>query len=143
MASLREEFEEWWSGVWRKVGKGDVWKAWQSLHKKGELPEIGALIEARDKQIAAGHFGPDRNYWPYPATWLRAWRWDDEVVVKTAPSPFPDFGQDNPQPGMHGRDAPDPWECECEKCKGFQTFLEANDVTREMRVHQMKNLGRL
>ena len=73
-----EQFLEFWSAYPRKVSKGSAWKAWQKLNGvKPENPEliqkINLLKETPDWKKDGGQFIP------YPATWLNAAGWEDEV----------------------------------------------------------------
>lgn len=75
-------FAEFWSAYPRKKNKGDAEKAWRSLKPDGEMV---ALI------LAAVALGKSGNEWqkdggqfiPYPASWLRARGWEDEVKTES------------------------------------------------------------
>jgi hypothetical protein len=74
------EFDVFYKAYPRKVAKGDARKAWQSTKKiRPPLNEILAAILAQSK---TDQWTKDNHaYIPYPATWLRAERWDDEIQV--------------------------------------------------------------
>lgn len=68
-----EGFDEFWKAYPKKVAKGDAAKAWkQTARKRPAMPELLAALEA----AKAGW--RDRQFIPYPASWLRAERWADE-----------------------------------------------------------------
>lgn len=69
-------FEEFWDAYPRKIAKGDARKAWKSARKDGPAADIIAGA----KRYAAD---PTRTpqYTAYPATWLRATRWQDDGPV--------------------------------------------------------------
>jgi hypothetical protein len=59
----------------RRIAIGPARKAWDKAIKRAKPEAIIAAIKA---QVAAGCF-PDKTYTPYPATWLNADRWLDEI----------------------------------------------------------------
>lgn len=70
-------FAQFWSAYPRRVAKKDAFRALDRVRKAGEV-EFKQLI------VAVGNFarsvsGKDRQYIPYPATWINGGRWDDEV----------------------------------------------------------------
>jgi hypothetical protein len=76
-----DDFEKFWA-VWpKKCAKADARKAWSQIEKY--RPPIDKLCE-----IVLGHCKTEQwmqdggKYIPYPATWLRGERWEDELVVK-------------------------------------------------------------
>ena len=77
----QEQFEVWYKAYPKKVAKGDARKAWNQTQKI--RPSLEKLIEAVKLQCQTEQWMKDGHaYIPYPATWLRAERWDDEVEVK-------------------------------------------------------------
>lgn len=68
-----DEFDQFWAAYPRRIAKGDARKAWgQTASIRPPLADVlKAVAEAR-KHWDSGKFIP------YPATWLRAERWDDE-----------------------------------------------------------------
>ncbi len=78
MSDIISQFDLFWTTYPRKIGKGDARKAWRGGEKKVGGTFIVAALMA---QLNAGAFDKDRQFIPYPATWLRAERWDDEIVV--------------------------------------------------------------
>lgn len=77
-ANKDAEFEIFWKAYPRKKNKETAKKAFEKAIKKTDLETILRGIEAQKKsrqwQEADGQFVP------YPATWLNAGAWDDEVT---------------------------------------------------------------
>ena len=78
------EFETFWQDYPKKRSKGAALKAWEKLRKAGKLPPVSNLIA----KIMALARSPDwtkdgGKYIPYPASWLNAEGWNDEI--QTAP----------------------------------------------------------
>lgn len=69
------DFDEFWQAYPRKIAKGDARKAWAQTEKI--RPSLDAVLNAIEQQKAAWD---NPKFIPYPATWLRAERWDDEVT---------------------------------------------------------------
>lgn len=75
-----DDFDIFWKDYPRKIAKGDARKAWaQTAMIRPSLDIVlAAVAEARK------HW--DRpEFIPYPATWLRAERWDDSYQVEIMP----------------------------------------------------------
>jgi hypothetical protein len=74
------EFDTFWKTYPKRVAKGDARKAWmQTENIRPPLPELLASIEA---QVKSDQWRKnDGQFIPYPATWLRQERWDDELKV--------------------------------------------------------------
>lgn len=76
----QEEFDVWYKAYPRKVAKGDARKAWKQI----ELirPPLNELLAAIEAQCRSDQWRRnDGQFIPYPATWLRQERWDDELKV--------------------------------------------------------------
>lgn len=71
-----EIFESWWGHYPRRVAKGDAWKAWESARKAKTLPTVEVLITAAEEYARRE---PRPEFRKYPAGWLRARMWEDEV----------------------------------------------------------------
>lgn len=76
-----EDFDKFWACYPKKVAKADARKAWAQT--KAVRPDITTVINAvtaacRTEQWMRG----GGQFIPYPATWLRGERWDDELEVK-------------------------------------------------------------
>ena len=72
-------FDEFWQSYPKKRGKQNARKAWKRLKLNNHLQRILAAIEVqkqcRQWQDEGG------KYIPYPATWLNAGSWEDEIEV--------------------------------------------------------------
>ena len=69
-------FESFWELYPKKVAKGAAIKAWFKL-KPTEHEEV---IEALGNHLKYWKFkGTDKEFIPYPATWLNQMRWLDEL----------------------------------------------------------------
>lgn len=75
-----EGFEEFWKSYPKKVAKADARKAWlQTKDVRPPLPELLSKIHAHCKTEQWMKSGG--AFIPYPATWLRGERWEDELEV--------------------------------------------------------------
>ena len=71
-------FTEWWPHYPKKVKKLDAEKAYKAALKRGVTPK--ELLDGLQRQKAAWKAkGTEPQYIPYPATWLRAGSWEDEL----------------------------------------------------------------
>lgn len=71
-------FTEWWPHYPKKVKKFDAEKAYRAALKRGVTPK--ELLDGLQRQKAAWKAkGTEPQYIPYPATWLRAGSWEDEL----------------------------------------------------------------
>lgn len=68
-------FDEFWRAYPRRVGKFDAEKAWNKISPTKELAD--RIIGAIHWQIYT--WEKPYRFVPYPATWLRAGRWNDEM----------------------------------------------------------------
>ena len=70
------EFLAFWKAYPRKLCKGDARKAW---HQTAPIrPSLDILLAAIKAAANTEQWTRDRGQFvPYPATWLRAERWDD------------------------------------------------------------------
>lgn len=81
-------FTEWWPHYPKKVKKLDAEKAYRAALKRGVTPE--ELIHGLQRQKAAWKAkGTEPQYIPYPATWLRAGSWEDELDTPAPTSETP------------------------------------------------------
>nr|DAE02114.1 MAG TPA: replisome organizer protein [Siphoviridae sp. ct0106] len=75
-------FTEWWPHYPKKVKKLDAEKAYRAALKRGVTPK--ELLDGLQRQKAAWKAkGTEPQYIPYPATWLRAGSWEDELETPT------------------------------------------------------------
>jgi len=74
-----EAFEAFWMAYPRKIAKRDAQKAWQQVMRSNDAPTVETIMSAVEQYKTTQK---DKNYIAYPATWLRAGRWSDEVESK-------------------------------------------------------------
>ena len=81
MSALVTDFDRFWQAYPRRTAKKDAWKAWQKLAPEAALVE--QILKALVWQVRQADWLKDGGtYIPYPATWLRQERWDDEPVTR-------------------------------------------------------------
>lgn len=84
-----EDFLEWYAMYPRKKAKGDALKAYRAARK-----EVGhsELMEKTRKYVRyVEQSQQEQKFVPYPATWLRASRWEDELETPhAAPGSYAD-----------------------------------------------------
>lgn len=72
-----DDFARFWRAYPHRVGKGDAMKAWKALKPTAELVDV--MLSALVWQVNQPSWVKDGGkFVPYPATWLRARRWEDE-----------------------------------------------------------------
>lgn len=76
-------FPDWWSIWGKKKAKGDAEKAYKAALKKISHDDLMARTQAYWDHVKKS--GTDLQYVPYPATWLRAEQWDDDLGPSQAP----------------------------------------------------------
>lgn len=69
-------FEKFYELYPKKVARGDAEKAWKKIDPK-LYDEILRAVENQKKTKQLGN--PEKQFIPYPASWLNAMRWKDEV----------------------------------------------------------------
>ena len=72
-------FPDWWAIWGKKKAKGDAEKAYKAALKKISHDDLMAKTQAYWDHVKAS--GTDLQYVPYPATWLRAEQWDDDLTL--------------------------------------------------------------
>ena len=70
-----DEFEEFWKVYPRKCAKGEARKAWKQT--ESIRPHSEELIAAVNKYADKCRY-KEMQYVMLPATYLRAWAWEDE-----------------------------------------------------------------
>ena len=68
------DFQDFWLLYPRRVARKDALKAWGRLSPAQQVAAITALVEWRRVWATK-----DLDYLPYPATWIRGERWEDEL----------------------------------------------------------------
>ena len=76
-------FDDWWAIWGKKKAKCDAEKAYKAALKKISHDDLMAKTRAYWDHVKAS--GTDLQYVPYPATWLRAEQWDDDLGPSRAP----------------------------------------------------------
>lgn len=72
------DFDLFWEVYPRKKNKGDAVKAWKQTEQL--RPPIEQVIAAIETACRSADWQKDGGaYIPYPASWLRAWGWEDEA----------------------------------------------------------------
>lgn len=71
---ITSSFDEFWEVYPKRTAKGQARKAWA----KAFLLDHPKEIIAAAKRYAKAQEGKDKQFIPYPATWLNAERWRDE-----------------------------------------------------------------
>lgn len=79
-----DEFAAFYDAYPRKKARADAWRAWRTLKPDPAL--IETIMAALAEQIRVNWHDTDPRYIPYPASWIRAERWKDEIE---APRPKP------------------------------------------------------
>lgn len=71
------EFIAFYKAYPRHISRADAWRAWKSIDPSEDLvATIMAAVEAQKKNTYAN---TPQKFIPYPATWLRAAKWEDEI----------------------------------------------------------------
>ena len=76
-----EDFDAFWQAYPKKVAKADARKAWAQT--KDLRPALHVLLNAIQANCKTESWMKQGGaFIPYPATWLRGERWEDELEVK-------------------------------------------------------------
>lgn len=71
-------FEEFWALYPRRVSKKDAQAAWGQMTEQQKFAAIHSLpVHVRYWSMS----GTTKEFLPYPATWLRGERWEDELEM--------------------------------------------------------------
>lgn len=76
--SWRSRFDEFWFNYPKKVGKPKAEQSFKNLTVKDQKALLGAL--------GGYQFSTDKQYIPFPATFINQRRWEDEQETKTRSS---------------------------------------------------------
>lgn len=71
---LKPPFSDFWSAYPKRVAKGRAETTWNNLSRKDREAALAHLATAPFAQTPA-------RFIPYPSTYLRARRWEDEPAV--------------------------------------------------------------
>lgn len=72
------KFPDWWAIWGKKKAKGDAEKAYKAALKKISHDDLMAKTQTYWDHVKRSR--TDLQYVPYPATWLRAEQWDDDLT---------------------------------------------------------------
>ncbi len=70
---ITPDFKDWYAKYPKKMARKDAEKAWKRLDDQEKLEAMMDDLDAR-----YGHI--DKQFIPYPATYIRGARWEDELV---------------------------------------------------------------
>ena len=73
------EFDEFWNLYPRKLSKQDAIKAWKALSPDADL--VRRILDDLRRRAQRDWRNKDVKYIPYPATYIRGKRWEDEPVM--------------------------------------------------------------
>lgn len=75
-----KDFEVFWAAYPKKKSKGDAEKAWKAINPTVAL--TATILDAINKFKSSVQWTKDNGQFiPYPATWLRAKGWEDELEI--------------------------------------------------------------
>ena len=80
-AKVPDLFPDWWAIWGKKKAKGDAAKAYKAALKI--IPHDDLMAKTRTYWEHVKATGLELTYVPYPATWLRAEQWDDDLTADT------------------------------------------------------------
>lgn len=69
-------FEQFWAAYPRRLAKKDAEKAWKKIPVHMQTDVIAAL---RNHVKSWQQKGTEKQFIPYPASWLNGARWEDEI----------------------------------------------------------------
>jgi len=69
-------FKKFWEEYPRKIGKGAALKAYQKI--KNPKPMLSEIITSIEDHVKSKQW-QDKEFIPYPTTWLNQRRWEDEI----------------------------------------------------------------
>lgn len=72
------EFSEWYKAYPKKMARADAERAWAKMNEADREAAMAA-VAAHVRYWEA--CGTERQYMPYPATWLNGRRWEDELEM--------------------------------------------------------------
>jgi hypothetical protein len=79
-----DDFDVFWKHYPRKIAKGDARKAWNQTARL--RPELRMILVAIARAKSSEQWRKESGQFiPYPATWLRGERWDDEYEIDVLP----------------------------------------------------------
>ena len=83
----REGFEVFWQAYPRKRNKGQAERVWQRINPSPVL--LKTMLDAIQQAKRSKEWLKDKGcYIPYPATWLNAKGWEDEIETEEVENPY-------------------------------------------------------
>lgn len=75
-------FDEFWEAYPKKKSKGRAQTTWKTLQKTKKLPDIDIILAALAQLTTSQDWIKENGrFIPYPATWLNATGWEDQIAV--------------------------------------------------------------
>lgn len=90
---INATFADFWNLYPKKVSRKDAMKAWDKL----PFSDRTLALEKLPAHVAYWSATTERQFIPYPATWLNGERWHDELEM---PAPKPDTGWKTTEQGI-------------------------------------------
>ena len=87
-------FDDFWLLYPRRVARRDAMKAWAQMTAAEQMAAVVAMVDWRRVWATK-----DKEFLPYPATWLRGGRWEDELPETDGPTSGAHAAAALPQPG--------------------------------------------
>lgn len=83
-STLEDRFERFWKAYPKKLCKGDARKAWLTILPNEEL--LGKMLRTIETEKKCSHWQDSGGkFIPYPASWLNAEGWENEVNIELTP----------------------------------------------------------
>ena len=118
-------FDRFWQAYPRRQSKKDARKAWDTINPSAALVET--ILTALTWQVKQPQWTKDDGaYVPYPASWLRAERWDDECPASLRSARL----------GERVREEP------CERCGYPEPRYHSQTMCNQLWLEQQKNPAR-
>ena len=77
-SALEQRFSEFWSAYPKKKSRGDAVKAWNKIKPDEQLHD--RILRAIERAKTSADWTKDNGQFiPYPASWLNAQGWEDEI----------------------------------------------------------------
>ena len=84
--STQIDFDTFWSAYPKKKSKQDALKAWKVAKKSNNMPPLPDILKTIEALKKTDQWKKDAGQFiPYPASWIRAGGWEDEVKTDDAP----------------------------------------------------------
>ena len=78
---VEESFQIFYEAYPKRKSKGKAWKVWENIKPRPEL--LKAMLDAIECAKNTEEWQKEKGkYIPYPATWLNARGWEDEIEAQ-------------------------------------------------------------